>query len=50
MLRNELKNRLKNGEIVYGTMVQEMTSPTVAQIFQRSGFDFIMIDCVGSNS
>ena len=45
MLRNELKNRLKNGEIVYGTMVQEMTSPTVAQIFQRSGFDFIMIDC-----
>ena len=45
MLRNELKSRLKNGEIVYGTMVQEMTSPTVAQIFQRSGFDFIMIDC-----
>ena len=45
MLRNELKIRLKNKETVYGTMVQEMTSPTVAQIFKRSGFDFIMVDC-----
>ena len=42
MLRNELKIRLRNKETVYGTMVQEMTSATVAQIFKRSGFDFII--------
>ena len=45
MLRNTLKNRLKAGEVVYGTMLQEMVNPTAAQIFKRAGFDFFMIDC-----
>ena len=45
MLRNTLKNRLKSGEVVYGTMLQEMVNPTAAQIFKRAGFDFFMIDC-----
>ena len=45
MLRNTLKNRLKAGEGVYGTMLQEMVNPTAAQIFKRAGFDFFMIDC-----
>ena len=45
MLRNTLKNRLKAGEVVYGTMLQEMVNPRAAQIFKRAGFDFFMIDC-----
>ena len=48
MLRNTLKNRLKAGEVVYGTMLQEMVNPTAAQIFKRAGFDFFMIDCVNT--
>ena len=45
MKRNTLKHRLKTGEAVYGTMVQEMANPSIAQIFQRAGFDFFMVDC-----
>ena len=45
LLRNNLKNKLKSGERVYGTMLQEMVNPTAAQIFKRAGFDFFMIDC-----
>ena len=45
MFRNPIKKKIKTGETVYGTMLQEMTTPTAAQIFKRAGFDFFMIDC-----
>jgi len=44
MRRNILKQRLKAGETALGSMVQEMTTPTVAQVFKQAGFDFFMID------
>jgi 2-keto-3-deoxy-L-rhamnonate aldolase RhmA len=44
MRRNVLKQRLKNGETVFGTMVQEARTPAIAQILSRVGFDFFMID------
>ena len=44
MRRNILKQRLKAGETAIGSMVQEMTTPTVAQVFKQVGFDFFMID------
>jgi 2-dehydro-3-deoxyglucarate aldolase/4-hydroxy-2-oxoheptanedioate aldolase len=44
MRRNILKQRLKAGETAVGSMVQEMTTPTVAQVFKQAGFDFFMID------
>ena len=44
MRRNLLKERLKSGETTVGTMVQEMTNPSIAQILHSIGFDFFMID------
>ncbi len=44
MRRNIIKRRLSNGETVIGTMVQEVTSPSIAQVFKKVGFDFFMID------
>lgn len=44
MRRNVLKQRLKAGDTAIGSMVQEMTTPTVAQVFKEVGFDFFMID------
>ena len=44
MRRNILKQKLKAGETAIGSMVQEMTTPTVAQVFKQVGFDFFMID------
>ena len=44
MRRNIFKQRLQNGEIVIGTMLSEVSTPAIAQIFKQVGFDFIMID------
>ena len=44
MRRNLVKQRLKNGETIIGTMVQEVRNPSIAQIMKQSGFDFFMID------
>jgi len=40
---NILKNKLNNGDIVFGTWMV-IPSPTVAEIFSMSGLDFIIID------
>lgn len=40
-----LKERLKNGEQLLGTMVTTFTSPDIAKILQNCGFDFFIIDC-----
>ncbi|MDP7619991.1 MAG: aldolase/citrate lyase family protein [Dehalococcoidia bacterium] len=44
MRRNSLKRRLLDGETVIGTMVQEVTNPSIAQVLHSVGFDFFMID------
>ena len=40
-----LKERLKNGEQVLGTMVTTFASPDIAKILQSCGFDFFIVDC-----
>lgn len=40
-----LKQRLRNGEQVLGTMVTTFASPDIAKILKNCGFDFIIIDC-----
>ena len=40
-----LKERLKNGEQVLGTMVTTFASPDIAKILQSGGFDFFIVDC-----
>src|SRR5437870_1577263 len=44
MRRNLVKQRLKNGEIVIGTMIQEMRTAASAQIMKAAGYDFFMLD------
>lgn len=40
-----LKQRLRNGEQVLGTMVTTFASPDIAKILQVCGFDFMIVDC-----
>ena len=40
-----LKERLKNGEQVLGTMVTTFVIPDIAKIIQNCGFDFFIVDC-----
>ncbi len=49
MQRSDLKKRLKNGERVIGTMVQEVRTPAIAQILKQVGFDFFMLDMEHGN-
>jgi len=44
MIKNILKAKLKKGEPVFGTMMQELRSPAVPMILANAGFDFIFID------
>lgn len=44
MQRSNLRRRLKNGETLIGTMVQEVRTPAIAQILKQVGFDFFMLD------
>ena len=50
MLReNRVKRALWRGEVVVGTMVQEMRNPCVAQVLASAGLDFFMIDMEHGN-
>jgi len=40
-----LKQRLKNGEQVLGTMVTTFANPNIPKILQVCGFDFCIVDC-----
>lgn len=40
-----LKQRLRAGEQLLGTMVTTFTCPDIARILQNCGFDFFIIDC-----
>ena len=44
MRENKVKLAIKRGETVFGTMVQEVRSPGIAQILAAAGFDFFFID------
>jgi 2-keto-3-deoxy-L-rhamnonate aldolase RhmA len=44
MQRSNLRQRLKQGETLIGTMVQEVRTPAIAQILKQVGFDFFMLD------
>ena len=44
-----LKQKLKNGTKIYGTMLRIVRNPAVCQIAKNSGLDFVMYDCEHSN-
>ena len=44
MQGSNLRQRLKRGETLIGTMVQEVRTPSIAQILKQVGFDFFMLD------
>lgn len=45
MLReNRVKRALKRGEVVFGTMLQEVRTPCVAQVLAQAGLDFVLMD------
>ena len=41
---NDLKLRLKKGDLVVGTMISEIRNPNLAYMLARCGFDFFIID------
>ncbi|MBM4078272.1 MAG: aldolase [Planctomycetes bacterium] len=44
MLDNKVRQALKRGETVFGTMISGWRSSAIAQIFANVGFDFMFID------
>jgi len=40
----QLKNRLKKGELLVGTMISEIRNPNIAYLLARNGYDFFIID------
>jgi 2-keto-3-deoxy-L-rhamnonate aldolase RhmA len=44
MRSNPIKERLKGGEAVYGTMVFEFFTPGIAQICKAAGAEFVLFD------
>ena len=45
MYINDLKQRLRAGEHVLGTMVTTFASPDISKILKVCGFDFFIVDC-----
>lgn len=43
-MRNKVKEKLKQGQIVFGHMVFEFFSPGIAQILSEAGFEFVIFD------
>jgi 4-hydroxy-2-oxoheptanedioate aldolase len=41
---NKIKKKLKNGELVYGTMLKEARNVNIADILEMAGFDYFVID------
>jgi 2-dehydro-3-deoxyglucarate aldolase/4-hydroxy-2-oxoheptanedioate aldolase len=44
MKSNAIRQRLRQGQAVNGTMIHDQRSPTVAQILAQVGYDFLFID------
>lgn len=40
-----MKIKLKNGELIRGTMLSELSTPNIVRIMKTAGFDFIIVDC-----
>ena len=40
-----LKQRLRAGEQILGTMVTTFACPDIARLLQNAGFDFFIVDC-----
>jgi len=41
---NQVKEKLRRGEAVFGTMLRELTSPEVCEILAQAGLDFLILD------
>lgn len=41
----EIKDALSRGEFVIGTQVLEVRQPSIAEVFARIGYDFLIVDC-----
>ncbi len=46
---NNLKERLRKGEHVIGTMIAVFDNPDIAKIIKVCGFDFFIVDCEHGN-
>ena len=44
MRNNKTKDKLRRGETVIGTWLDELRSPAVAQLFAAAGLDFLIVD------
>ncbi|RLC73505.1 MAG: aldolase, partial [Chloroflexi bacterium] len=44
MKPNALREQLRQGKTVYGTMIQDMRSPSIGQIMALAGCDFLFFD------
>jgi 2-keto-3-deoxy-L-rhamnonate aldolase RhmA len=44
MKPNELRKKLRAGQPAYGTMIQDVRSPSVVQIMAAVGYDFLFVD------
>ena len=44
MRSNPVKERIKSGEAVYGTMIFEFFTPGIAQICKAAGAEFVLFD------
>lgn len=40
-----IKQKLKNGEPIYGTMLNFIDAPDIVEILKEAGFDYFMVDC-----
>ncbi len=40
-----MKQRMRDGEQVLGTMISEVACPNLARIFKTAGFDYLIVDC-----
>ncbi|MCX8011573.1 MAG: aldolase/citrate lyase family protein [Desulfobacterota bacterium] len=40
----DLKKRLRNGELLVGTMISELRNPNIAYMLAQNGFDFFILD------
>ena len=41
---NQLRARLQQGQHVFGTMIQEVSSPFIVHVMKNPGFDFVLVD------
>lgn len=44
VVQNNVRARLKAGEVLYGSMIQDNRSPSIGQIFAQAGCDFLFFD------